>query len=105
MNSSISRRLVFWLAVPLTLLALCGVLVHYFNNLAPQVMSADHRLKAESAALAERLQNGTAQDRPIEPADPSIRYALRDANQNLLAGDARLPALQVGETAGPVYAT
>ena len=34
-NSSISRQLVFWLAVPLTLLALCGALVHYFNNVAP----------------------------------------------------------------------
>src|SRR5579864_1907917 len=34
-SSSISRQLVFWLAVPLMLLALCGALVHYFNSVAP----------------------------------------------------------------------
>jgi len=37
-TSSISRRLILWLAVPLMLLALCGALVHYFNNVAPGVI-------------------------------------------------------------------
>jgi len=27
------------------LLALCGALVHYFNNVAPGVISSDRRLK------------------------------------------------------------
>jgi hypothetical protein len=40
-SSSISRQLVFWLAVPLMLLALCGALVHYFNSVAPGVISSD----------------------------------------------------------------
>src|SRR3984885_6628023 len=44
-NSSISRPLVLWLAVPLMLLALCGALVHYFNSVAPSVISSDRRLK------------------------------------------------------------
>src|ERR1700690_583523 len=58
-NASISRQLILWLAVPLTLLALPGVLVHYFNNLAPQVISADQRLKQASAEIVAALQDGT----------------------------------------------
>jgi two-component system sensor histidine kinase TctE len=104
-NASISRQLVFWLAVPLTLLALGGVLVHYFNNLAPQVISTDHRLKEVSAGLAVRLQDATAQAPPPAPADRSIRFAVRDADQHFVAGDARLPALPLADAANSVYAT
>src|ERR1700686_2808740 len=34
-TSSISRQLILWLAIPLMLVALCGALVHYFNDVAP----------------------------------------------------------------------
>src|SRR5260221_13068255 len=55
-TSSISRQLIFWLAVPLMLLALCGALVHYFNSLAPGVISSDRRLKeAANAFMAHVL--------------------------------------------------
>jgi two-component system sensor histidine kinase TctE len=103
-NSSISRRLVFWLAVPLTLLALCGVLVHYFNELAPQVIAADQRLKAAAAELSARLQAGAATASVPGPADPALRFALRDAAGKLLGGDGQLPGAGNG-AATPVYAT
>ena len=54
-SSSISRQLVLWLAVPLMLLALCGALVHYFNNVAPGVISSDRRLKEAANALMARI--------------------------------------------------
>src|ERR1700730_18276438 len=53
-TSSISRRLIFWLAVPLMLLALCGALVHYFNSVAPGVIDSDRRLKEAAHALIAR---------------------------------------------------
>ena len=56
MSSSISRQLVLWLAVPLMLLALCGALVHYFNSVAPGVISSDQRLKEAANVLMARLQ-------------------------------------------------
>jgi hypothetical protein len=61
-SSSISRQLIFWLAVPLLLMALCGALVHYFNSVAPGIISSDRRLKeaanslmAQAAAAGSRL--------------------------------------------------
>jgi two-component system sensor histidine kinase TctE len=109
-NSSISRRLVFWLAVPLTLLALCGVLVHYFNSVAPQVISDDHRLKEAAAALTARLRihDGAVTVDPTEadapaPADTGVLYAVRDAGRHLLAGDARLAAAADDGGPNPVY--
>ena len=59
-SSSISRQLIFWLAVPLMLLALCGALVHYFNSVAPGVISSDRRLKdsrqrADGACASSRM--------------------------------------------------
>lgn len=55
MTSSISRQLVFWLAIPLMLLALCGALVHYFNSVAPRVLSSDQRLKESASAFMSRI--------------------------------------------------
>ncbi len=55
MTSSISRQLIFWLAVPLMLLSLCGALVHYFNSVAPGVISSDRRLKAAANALMAHI--------------------------------------------------
>jgi len=55
-NSSISRQLVLWLAIPLMLLSLCGGLVHYFNNVAPGVIDSDRRLRDAAAALMAHVQ-------------------------------------------------
>jgi two-component system sensor histidine kinase TctE len=109
-SSSIGRNLVFWLAVPLTLLALCGALAHYFNAAAPELIGSDRRLREAASAVARRLQirdgrlsvapAGAARQDQGPPADQGTeRYAVRDAAQRLLAGDARLPAPAAGGTA------
>jgi two-component system sensor histidine kinase TctE len=113
-NSSISRRLILWLAVPLMLLALCGALVHYFNNVAPSVISSDHRLKdAASAVMAHvRMKDGAlVVDEGSDtarrlPSPDSVIYALRDTQGRLLAGDSRLPVVPMnGETSQLVAVT
>ena len=107
MNSSISRQLVLWLTVPLTLLALAGGLMHYFNNLAPQVITIDHQLKDASAALVHQLaaDGGDAAPPALTIEDHSIRFAIRDSTRSLIAGDARLPAAPRIDGANPVYST
>src|SRR5712672_3579972 len=55
-TSSISRQLIFWLAVPLMLLALCGALLHYFNSVAPGVISSDRRLREAANAVMAHVQ-------------------------------------------------
>ncbi len=108
MSASISRRLVFWLAVPLMLLALCGALIHYLNDLAPGVISSDRRLKQATAALMAHvrvsdgrvsLEAAAAGGAPLPPAD-AVLYALRDAHGRLLAGDARLPPVALDGAIG-----
>src|SRR5664279_6599727 len=84
-TSSISRQLIIWLTIPLLLVALCGALVHYFNNVAPGVIGSDRRLKEAANALMAHV---VVQDRigldpnperkPALPGADSIRYALRD---------------------------
>ena len=106
MNSSISRALVLWLAVPLMLLALCGALVHYFNNVAPGVISSDRRLKEAANALMAHIELkdgqvtlGRTDAPPRLPTADSAIYAIRESHGRLLAGDARLPAVPMnGET-------
>jgi two-component system sensor histidine kinase TctE len=92
-NSSISRQLVFWLAVPLTLLALCGALVHYFNSAAPELIGSDRRLREAAAAVVRRLEvrDGRVVIDAGNAALPAAGWAVRDAAQRLIAGDARLP--------------
>jgi two-component system sensor histidine kinase TctE len=112
LNSSISRRLVFWLAVPLMLLALCGGLIHYFNSVAPGVISSDRRLKGAANALMMHL--GVANQRftldanpnanPPLPAPDSIAYAVRDTQGRLLLGDAQLPAVAINDSHSDVFA-
>jgi Two-component sensor kinase N-terminal len=95
-NSSISRQLILWLAVPLMLLALCGALVHYFNRVAPDVISSDRRLKAASNALMAHvvIKDGrvalaaNVDAKPYLPDAETIMYALRDPEGRLLVGDA-----------------
>jgi two-component system, OmpR family, sensor histidine kinase TctE len=106
-SSSISRQLVLWLAVPLMLLALCGALVHYFNNVAPSVISSDRRLKEASNALMAHVHvkdgqvtlDSNSDTPPRLPSTDSVIYAVRDAQGRLLNGDPRLPAAPMnGET-------
>jgi two-component system sensor histidine kinase TctE len=111
-TSSISRQLVFWLAVPLMLLALCGALVHYFNSIAPGVIDSDRRLKeAANAVMAHVLiKNGQttvdadSQIKPPLPAPDSIKYALRDVQGRLLAGDAQLPVVSMSSDSSQIFA-
>ena len=105
MNASISRQLILWLAVPLTLLALASALVHHFNTIAPQVISADHRLRAESAALQRAVANGDAASVAFLPADRAIRYAVRRGTGELVAGDADLPPPPRLSSPGPAFTT
>jgi two-component system, OmpR family, sensor histidine kinase TctE len=103
-SSSISRQLVFWLAVPLMLLALCGALVHYFNNVAPGVISSDRRLKEAANALMAHLQfkegrislDTTSDTPPRLPAADSVTYVVRDVQGRLLTGNSQLPAVPIG---------
>jgi two-component system, OmpR family, sensor histidine kinase TctE len=112
MTSSISRQLVFWLAVPLMLLALCGALVHYFNSVAPNVISSDRRLKDATNALMAHvlIKEGRAfvdpdsGGRPALPSPDSVRYALRDSQGHLLLGDAQLPSEPLTGASAQVFA-
>lgn len=112
MSSSISRQLVLWLAVPLMLLSLCGALVHYFNSVAPGVISSDRRLKEAANALMARLQvepdqvslDTGSRVKPPLPAPDSIAYAVRDAKGRLLLGDAQLPLVPMTDATAQVFA-
>jgi two-component system sensor histidine kinase TctE len=104
-TSSISRRLIFWLTVPLMIMALCGSLVHYFNNIAPGVISSDRRLKDAANSLMTHvlvkdgsvtLENNPEGKPPLPSAD-SIRFALRDLQGHLIAGDAQLPVIPMSD--------
>jgi two-component system sensor histidine kinase TctE len=111
-TSSISRQLIFWLAIPLMLVALCGALVHYFNNVAPGVIGSDRRLKEAANALMAHVtvkQGQVALDpdprrRPALPRPDLFRYALRDAQGRLLAGDAALPAVAMSSDTSQQFA-
>lgn len=112
MRSSISRQLVFWLAVPLMLLALCGALIHYFNSIAPGVISSDRRLRGAANALMAHVQvrGGKAvldpggEGKPPLPAPDSVKYALHDPQGRLLAGDPQLPAFPLANDTGQLTA-
>jgi two-component system sensor histidine kinase TctE len=113
-TSSISRRLIFWLAVPLMLLALCGALVHYFNSVAPGVIDSDRRLREAANALMAHVQVNDgqvtldtavgAEGKPSLPAPNSIKYALRYPQGRLLAGDPQLPAVVMNSETSQLFA-
>ena len=111
MRSSISRQLVLWLAIPLMLLALCGGLVHYFNNVAPGVISSDRRLKdAANAIIAhvriddERVTLDPDVKTPPLPSADSVVFAVRDVHGRLLDGDPRVPAVPMPGDASQIFA-
>jgi two-component system sensor histidine kinase TctE len=105
-TSSISRQLIFWLAVPLMLLALCGALVHYFNNVAPGVISTDRRLKEATNALMRHVQvtdgqltlDANPSGGPAPPVPDFVKYAVRDPQGHLLIGDPQIPAVPMNST-------
>jgi two-component system sensor histidine kinase TctE len=88
------------------LLALCSALVHYFNNVAPGVISSDQRLKTASNALMARVtvKNGQITlNADLPPAD-SIKYALHDSQGRLLMGDPQLPAVALNNETTQLFA-
>ena len=112
MTSSISRQLIFWLAVPLLLMALCGALVHYFNSVAPGIINSDRRLKEAANSLMAhvlvkdgRVTLGESVDgkTPLPTAD-SVRYALRDAQGRLLAGESQIPEVPMSSDISQLFA-
>jgi two-component system, OmpR family, sensor histidine kinase TctE len=111
-TSSISRRLIFWLAVPLMLLALCGALVHYFNSVAPGVIDSDRRMKEAANALMSHvvIKDGQvkidagAEGKPSLPPPDSVRYALRDSQGRLVAGDPQLPVVAMNSETSQLLA-
>jgi two-component system sensor histidine kinase TctE len=111
-TSSISRQLIFWLAVPLLLMALCGALVHYFNNVAPGIISSDRRLKEAANSLMAHvvvkegrvILDDSVERKPLLPTADSVRYALRDTLGRLLAGDAQIPAVPMSSDISQLFA-
>jgi two-component system sensor histidine kinase TctE len=111
-SSSISRQLILWLAVPLMLLALCGALVHYFNNIAPGMIASDRRLKAASNALMARIVveghkvsvDESRDGRPALPPANLVDYAVRDPSGRLLLGDANIPAVAIADASSQIFA-
>jgi two-component system sensor histidine kinase TctE len=94
------------------LLALCGALVHYVNSVAPGVISSDRRLKEAASALMARVlvKDGQvtidvgAEGKPSLPAPDSIKYALRDSQGRLLAGDPQLPPVVMNNETSQLFA-
>jgi two-component system, OmpR family, sensor histidine kinase TctE len=87
------------------LMALCGSLVHYFNNIAPGVISSDRRLKDAANSLMTHVLvkdgavtlDSNPDRKPPLPAPDSIRFALRDTQGRLVAGDAQLPIIPMSD--------
>jgi two-component system sensor histidine kinase TctE len=106
-NNSISRQLIFWLAIPLLLMALCAALVHYFNNVAPGVLESDRRLRdASNAVMTHVLVNNnriTLDSSPeaarAMPSPDAMKFALRDSAGRLLAGYPEIPAVTLASDA------
>ena len=104
--TSISRRLIFWLAIPLMLMASTGALVHYFNNIAPSVRSSDRRLKDAANAIMTHVvvKDGVVTVDPdtsgaAMPAPADFWFAVYDSSGRRLAGDAQvLPVVMNGDS-------
>jgi two-component system sensor histidine kinase TctE len=93
-------------------LALCGALVHYFNSVAPGVIDSDRRLKEAANALMAHVVikdgqvaiDGGTDRKPSLPAPDSIKYALRDSQGRLLAGDPQLPVVAMNSETSQLLA-
>jgi two-component system sensor histidine kinase TctE len=93
------------------LLALCGGLVHYFNNVAPGVIDSDRRLKEAANAVSANLRvedgrvtlDAHANAPPLPSADSTL-FAVHDSQGRLLAGDSRIPPMPMSGEAGQAFA-
>jgi len=108
--TSISRRLIFWLAVPLMLMAFIGALMHYFYNIAPSVISSDHRLKDAAAAVMSHVTvkdgvitlDSSTSATPI-PARSDFMFAIYDGKGRRLAGDAQVMPVAMDTDASQLF--
>jgi two-component system, OmpR family, sensor histidine kinase TctE len=104
--TSISRQLIFWLAIPLMLMALCGALVQYINGIAPSVVSSDRRLKEASSSIMSHLvfKDGAVILKEAElPGRSDFKFAVRDPQGRLLSGDPQVPNLPMNGQTGQLY--
>ena len=93
------------------LLALCGGLVHYFNNVAPGVINSDRRLKNAATAVIAHLRvadgrltlDPSIKSPPLPSADSTL-FAVRDAQGHLLEGDLRVPPMPMPREASQIFA-
>ncbi len=104
MNASIGRRLVFWLAVPLTVLALCGALARDWGIVAPRVATVDARLRRQAETLIRGLRIDRGRVTVDAPSD-AIAFAVRGTDGRLIAGDAQLPPTALSSAAEAVFST
>jgi two-component system sensor histidine kinase TctE len=94
------------------LLALCGALVHYFNNVAPGMIASDRRLKAATNALMARLVldrravslDAAADGKPALAPANSVDFSVRDQSGRLLLGDEHIPAVAIADAAAQMSA-
>ena len=94
------------------LTALCGSLVHYYNSVAPSVISSDRRLReAANSLMAHVLVNEgrvrldpSANGKPALPPADSIKYALHDSQGRLITGDAQLPTVPMNNETSQLFA-
>jgi two-component system, OmpR family, sensor histidine kinase TctE len=94
--TSISRQLILWLAIPLTVMALCGALVHYFNDIAPSVLSSDRRLKDAANSIMSQLtaaQGAASTNQAQLTRRADVRFAIRDSQGKLVSGDPTVPSV------------
>jgi two-component system sensor histidine kinase TctE len=94
------------------LLALCGALVHYFNNVAPGMIASDRRLKSATNAFMARLVvdrrtvslDAAADGKPALAPANSVDFSVRDQTGKLLLGDEHIPAVAIADAAAQMSA-
>jgi two-component system sensor histidine kinase TctE len=104
--TSISRQLIFWLAIPLMLMALCGALVQYFNSIAPSVLSSDRRLKDASNSIISHLvfKDGVVSLNEAElTGRTEFKFAVRDIQGRLLAGYPEVPLVPMNDQSTQLF--
>ena len=104
--TSISRQLIFWLAIPLMLMALCGALVQYFNSIAPSVLSSDRRLKDASNSIISHLvfKDGVVSLNEAElTGRTEFKFAVRDIQGRLLAGYPEVPLVPMNDQSNQLF--
>ena len=92
-------------------MALCGAMVHYLSNIAPGVISSDHRLREAANSIMQRivakegqvtLNMDSAAGLPAPPGE-GLTFNLRDALGHLILGNSRLPATPMVSEASQMF--